>query len=301
MNSLERADPAACTSISRDITESVKMERSILNEKIVLSVVIPTKNRSEFVKQPVRAFGGYSAEVEVIVVDDGSAQPCADAVKALCAEQTNCRYVSVPEPHGASSARNLGFSLSRGAYVWFFDDDDEVRPETIAAVMQHVKSKPHANEITLVPMSVWCGALKLGTEDLRTAKPSYQRHRTRGNVVNTSCAIFSRAVLTKAGGWDESLLGGDDSDMFLRCSLFCEFSCLDTLPVRVNIGHRQRFSTQLLKQQKAKLQFLRKHWNHISIRLRLYYVVSFLLMETLFSGPFFYRIRYAIRKKLSPR
>ena len=180
---------------------------SISNQGVVLSVVIPTKNRSEFVQQPIGAFGGYSTGIEVIVVDDGSRQACADTVRALCEKQTNCRYVCAPEPRGAAAARNLGFSLSRGAYVWFFDDDDEVRPETIAAVMQNLKSRSSGNGIILVPMSVWCGARQLGTVDLSRAKPSYERQRSRGNVVNTSCAIFSRGVLDRAGGWDETLLG----------------------------------------------------------------------------------------------
>jgi hypothetical protein len=267
--------------------------------EVLLSVVIPTKNRPEFVKRPIVTFGECSKEVEVIVVDDGSEQACADMVRSLCLRQGNCMYVRASGRSGAAAARNLGFSLSRGAYVWFFDDDDEVCADTIACVLQRVKSTPLDNEIIVLPMSVWCGTFELDRVDLSATKPSYERQRTRGNVVNTSCAVFSRAVISTAGGWDESLSGGDDTDIFLRCSMFCEFSCLDTTPVRVNIGHRKRFSTQLVKQQKAKVQFLRKHWNHVSLGLKLHYLLSLAIPEPCFSGSLLYRIRYALKRRLA--
>jgi glycosyltransferase involved in cell wall biosynthesis len=266
---------------------------------VVLSVVIPTKNRPEFVKRPIMAFAEFSAEVEVIVVDDHSEQACADVVSSLCMRHENCGYIRALDRSSASAARNLGFKLSQGAYVWFFDDDDEVFADTIACVLQRVKRTPMDNEILVLPMSVWCDARELERVDFSVAKPSYERQRTRGNVVNTSCAVFSRAVINTAGGWDENLSGGDDSDLFLRCSMFCEFSCLDTTPVRVNIGHRKRFSNQLVKQQKAKVQFLRKHWNHISLGLRLHYLLSIAILGPCFNGSLFYRIRYALKKRLA--
>jgi glycosyltransferase involved in cell wall biosynthesis len=267
---------------------------------VVLSVVIPTKNRPEFVKRPIMAFGGCSAEVEVIVVDDGSEQACAEAVSSLCMRQGNCRYVRASGSSGASVARNFGFSLSRGAYVWFFDDDDEVCADTIARVLQRVKSAPRDNEIIVLPMSVWCDDRELERVDFRAARPSYEYQRTHGNIVNTSCAVFSRAVVATAGGWDEHLLGGDDADLFLRCSMFCEFSCLDTVPVQVNIGHRERFSTKLVKQQKGKVQFLRKHWNHISLGLKFHYILTIVIPTPCLSGSLLYRFRYALKRKLAP-
>lgn len=59
---------------------------------VQLSVIIPTKNRLDFVQRAIIAFTSFS-EIETIFVDDGSVEQCVSNVKSLFSGQSNCRYV----------------------------------------------------------------------------------------------------------------------------------------------------------------------------------------------------------------
>src|SRR5271165_4144508 len=104
------------------------MAMSYNSTDVQLSVVIPTKNRLEFVQRAITPFGAFP-EIETIVVDDGSVEQCTGSVKYFCGRQPNCRFVGNSRTPGAAGARNTGFLLSHGHHVWFFDDDDSVSLE----------------------------------------------------------------------------------------------------------------------------------------------------------------------------
>lgn len=101
----------------------------MLNEPRV-SVVIPTRNRSQWLERNLLAVMSQDlGDFEVIVVDDGSSQEHLDTYASL-KEKLDERFVfqlpvcaDVPGT-GPSAARNRGIKAARGKYVAFCDDDD---------------------------------------------------------------------------------------------------------------------------------------------------------------------------------
>lgn len=247
----------------------------------ILSVVIPTKNRPELLKGAVGSFASFARELDVHVIDNGSSRHSSEIVSSFCREHGNCSYVCLSGPANASRARNWGTSVSRGRYIWFLDDDDTVPAGTVRAVLRLLASDRRQNEIILLPMSVrWQGS-EIQRVHPGVTEQSFHRYRSHGSVVNTSCAVFPRAIIDAVGGWDEYLSGGQDTDLFLRCSKVCEFFCLETEPVCVNVAHARRFGNEVFKQQKAKLKFLLKHWGVLAARRKLKYLVGFLVCQPL--------------------
>jgi glycosyltransferase involved in cell wall biosynthesis len=91
--------------------------------KPLVSVVIPTYNRENFVAEAVASVLAQSyVDFELIVVDDGS----DDATVALLAERfDDTRLMVVSQPNlGVSAARNTGAKLARGEWFAFLDSDD---------------------------------------------------------------------------------------------------------------------------------------------------------------------------------
>ncbi|RUT70385.1 glycosyltransferase [Flavobacterium cupreum] len=87
----------------------------------LVTVIIPTYNRSEYLKNAIQSVVGQSYKnIEILVIDDGSSINYAESI---CAEFPNCRY-HFKENGGLSSARNYGIKLSKGEYIAFLDDDD---------------------------------------------------------------------------------------------------------------------------------------------------------------------------------
>ncbi len=101
-------------------------------DQLLVSVVIPTKDRNHEVTRAVAgALAQTVREIEVIVVDDGSVEP-ARAVILATFDDPRLVFHRNDTPTGPSSARNVGTALARGAFVAFLDSDDEWHPTKLA-------------------------------------------------------------------------------------------------------------------------------------------------------------------------
>jgi len=86
-----------------------------------ISVVIPTFNRKDILRQTLFSFKGQTfSDFEIIVADDGSTDGTGEMTKAL--------NLSFPIKHlwhknaGRSAARNMGISAAEGKIILFVDD-----------------------------------------------------------------------------------------------------------------------------------------------------------------------------------
>jgi len=239
-----------------------------------ISVIIPTKNRSQHLKNCLKSFSGVDG-VELIVVDDGSDESDQKLNEKLCGQIENCSYYHSSPSGGAPKARNYGLSVSSGLYIWFFDDDDEVAPDTVRDISLLASGlKGDDFKVFLLPkLTVDNGeevSYILPKKELNT----FDALRKHGHQVNTSCTIFSRNLLSKLDGWDESLVAGQDTDLFLRASRECDFEPLSLEAVTVKIGHPGRIGKNIIKQQVGKIQFLEKHWPILATRRKVYYLAT---------------------------
>lgn len=92
--------------------------------RAVVSVVIPTRGRPRQLRGCLEALAAQTLprdDFEVIVVDDGSPEPCADPRDDF-AGRLNVRLVR-QEHAGPAAARNRGVAQATGTLVAFTDDD----------------------------------------------------------------------------------------------------------------------------------------------------------------------------------
>lgn len=94
------------------------------NEKL-LSVIIPTYNRPRQVLRAVESVlgQGLSAELEILVVDDGNNSITKEILSHYISSNT-IHYLTNPNEHGAAHARNFGVMNSQSKFITFLDDDD---------------------------------------------------------------------------------------------------------------------------------------------------------------------------------
>jgi glycosyltransferase involved in cell wall biosynthesis len=104
------------------------------------SVVIPAYNRADYLPTTVEsALGQEGAEVEVIVVDDGSTDDTPAVVERhRGAWGERFRYVR-QENAERCVARNHGLALARGEFVAFLDSDDLWRPNHVRACVEALR------------------------------------------------------------------------------------------------------------------------------------------------------------------
>ena len=93
--------------------------------------------------ESVHALGLTEDEAEIIVVDDGSENPCT-MYNVLCT-------VFRQEQAGLSVARNTGISHAQGRYIQFVDADDCLIPSAYEAVIEQLRKE--AADIILFRMT----------------------------------------------------------------------------------------------------------------------------------------------------
>ena len=106
-----------------------------------LSIIIPTKDRPNFVKQAVgSALRALPPEAEVIVVDDCSKVPAAQSLSEILT--VNVKLVRNRAPVGCSEARNLGASIAQGEILMFLDVDDLLHPDYPTYILDLLRDSP---------------------------------------------------------------------------------------------------------------------------------------------------------------
>lgn len=111
-----------------------------------ISVIIPVYNTADFLPECVDSViqePGF-ANMQVLLVDDGSTDDSAAICKEYCDQYPNIELVSFQEPpynRGLSAARNLGLRNAKGSYVFFLDSDDMVSDGYIGALHQSIQEK----------------------------------------------------------------------------------------------------------------------------------------------------------------
>ncbi|MCC5636470.1 glycosyltransferase [Nostoc sp. CHAB 5844] len=91
-----------------------------------ISIIIPTKNRTQYLSECLKSLQNLSqCPHEIIVVDNA---PSSNDTQELVAQRPNIRYILEPEA-GASKARNTGINYATGDIVAFIDDDMTAHPD----------------------------------------------------------------------------------------------------------------------------------------------------------------------------
>lgn len=100
--------------------------------KYKVSVVIPCYNVERFIDNCMECLKRQTLkEFEVICVDDGSSD---STLRMLTKYKLGGVKIIHTENQGVSSARNEGIRAAQGDYIYFYDPDDTLAPETLETV-----------------------------------------------------------------------------------------------------------------------------------------------------------------------
>lgn len=98
-----------------------------------VSVIMPAYNAEKFIEGSVKSVLSQShADLELIVIDDGSCDSTAEILRRMAAEDARLRPVSV-QNGGPAMARNRALELvcPDAEYVMFIDADDALSPDAV--------------------------------------------------------------------------------------------------------------------------------------------------------------------------
>jgi len=108
---------------------------------ILLSVIVPTRNRERALKDTLTSFIAQtypSDNYEIIVVDNGSIDNTQNVCQALKSKLPNLLYFFDARP-GLHVGRHLGMKMSKGDILVFADDDIEAFPTRLEGIAEAFK------------------------------------------------------------------------------------------------------------------------------------------------------------------
>lgn len=177
------------------------------------SIVVPTRARLDYLEVALSSLAPQAAATgsELIVIDDAGP---SEQARALC-ERLGARYEPHPRPLGLNVARNSGVERSRGELVVFVDDDVEVCPDWLQAVLDAARRRPD--------VEVFTGPIRVRLEGSpphscgREAPPitslELGEHDTRTRLAWGANMAIRRGALERVGPFDVSLEhGGDEQE-----------------------------------------------------------------------------------------
>jgi glycosyltransferase involved in cell wall biosynthesis len=187
----------------------------VIRSSIAVSVVIPTHDRRKLLlKTLASVLGQRRIGLEVLVVDDGSTDRTADAVRAL--NDPRVRLLRNEQSKGVAAARNMGAAAAAGSWIALLDDDDLWAPDKLIRQI-HVADESSRDW-------VYGGVVEIDEDDrLLGGRPPLAPEELVGalkerNLMPAGCSnVVVRAdVLTEAGSFDPRLRHLADWDLWLR-------------------------------------------------------------------------------------
>jgi len=190
----------------------------------LFSVVIPAYNAASTITSAVRsALTQTRADLEVIVVDDGSTDETAAVVAAI--EDPSVRLLAQPN-RGQSAARNNGIATARGKYVVFLDSDDLLLPRYVELVARALAEadRPGFAYTDAYAFDPLTGKIRQRTVTQRMRPPippprdapGFLLELLKRNFIYVSTTV-PKHVFEEVGGFDAQRTGGaEDYELWLK-------------------------------------------------------------------------------------
>ena len=238
----------------------------------LISVLIPTYNRAHCVSRAIEsALQQTYANIEVIVVDDGSTDNTEEIVRQKFGSHKQLVYIR-QDNAGVSAARNHGIRIAKGDYIAPLDSDDSWEPWKLEMQVACLVAHPELALVSTDMAAINAQGQVVKPRYLTTMYDAYSffsldkifsnkeplpKHvpgqalagdnvffyfgnvfscMILGNLIHTSTVVVKKEVIRRVGGYPENLRVGEDYDTYLRICRDHPVGLLDVPSIRYQIG-----------------------------------------------------------------
>lgn len=203
----------------------------------LVSVIVPTKDNQATIRACLRSVVKQTYQpMELIVVDNHS----SDDTNDIAREFTEHVYTKGPE---RSAQRNFGVEKAKGTYVLVIDSDMELTKDVISACTKLMEDDPAYTGIIIPEESFgqgfWAKCKQL------------ERSFYHGVDWIEAARFFEKKTYQQVGGYDESMVSGEDWDLSQRVAELGEIGRVSPI-IRHNEGYIKLFQTLRKKSQYAQ-------------------------------------------------
>ncbi|MBZ5857997.1 glycosyltransferase family 2 protein [Flavihumibacter profundi] len=189
----------------------------------LVSVILPCYNAGQYLDASIQSVLDQSwHNIELIIVDDGSTDNSTLVVRKYLSETVK---LIEQENKGACAARNIGLNISKGEFIQFLDADDMLSPGKIEEQMLLLNNLDSSAVSTCKwqkfenHTNIYSGNDFAIFKDYDDPVNLLTEMWNAGEMMQTAVWLTPRALLLKAGKWDEALKINQDGEYFCRVLL----------------------------------------------------------------------------------
>jgi glycosyltransferase involved in cell wall biosynthesis len=195
----------------------------------LVTVVVPCYNYGHFVGEALESVLAQTYQNwECIVVDDGSIDTTKAVVIRYEEKDSRIKYI-YQRNQGLAASRNLGISLSRGAYLQFLDADDQIESRKLEFQLSVLEDN--------VDIDIVYGSVRLFETGSKEESPSPQNSNSNSrstplsgsggeilrsliqqNPMVVNAPLIRSKVAKAVGNFDGDVKGIEDWDYWIRCA-----------------------------------------------------------------------------------
>ena len=154
----------------------------------LVSIVLPIYNVEAYLDRCIRSVIGQTyGNLEIILVDDGSPDGCPALCDSWAARDPRIQVVH-KQNAGLGMARNTGLDHATGEYIFFFDSDDYVAPDTVEKCV--ASARKYESQMVLYGLHRVDDGLRIvGTEIPSTPRDFYEGEEILGYILPGMLAL----------------------------------------------------------------------------------------------------------------
>ena len=183
-------------------------------DEIALSIIVPVKNGLPWLHDQLQALLSQKCchPWEIIIADNGSNDRTAEVGRSYAQHDPRVRLVNASSVVGPAATRNLGVRSARGSILAFCDADDVVHPGWLNSWVRVLADADVSGGL----MDYW------SLNDVPPPRPPEPRLPPAGRqfafleAAGSGNMAVWRNAFESVGGFDESLIVGEDTDLSWR-------------------------------------------------------------------------------------
>ena len=214
-------------------------------DKTLVSVIIPTYNRSRFLSKSVNSVLKQTyRNLEIIIIDDCS----TDNTEFVVGQMSDSRicYIKNNKNRGIAYSLNRGIQKASGAYIAILGDDDEWMNEKIEKQVALIKDLPPDYGIVYCGYAFYDNRGESYKSIVPRRKGDVLKYMLSNSIMGGHTPLIRKEVFEKSGLHNENLTSAVDWEIWIRIAQHYKFDFVDSCMAKYII-HGKQVSTDFEK------------------------------------------------------
>ena len=205
-----------------------------------ITVLMSVYNGEKYLHEAINSILNQTFEdYEFLIINDGSNDNTEEILQSY--DDQRIRIVNNGKNIGLTKSLNKGLKIARGQYVARMDADDVSYPERLEMQYKHVN-----NDKNLAICASYHEEIDETGNLIETIKPNLEPEQlyyflTFSNRFLHSSVLMRKDIISKVGGYDESIKRTQDYDLWYRVSRVAKINVIDKVLVKHRV-HKESIS-----------------------------------------------------------